>query len=273
MNYQTFDPHPDLQSLIKCHWILEVPADVNAERQRIIPDGCIEMIFMLGDDVKRYTKGDEFIIQPRAMVIGQITEPFFVEPTGFVHSFATRFYPCGFANFSSAPIVKLANKETPIEDLFGESVSIKLKDQIVQANDTPARIKIVENFLLTRLQHKATIDSIVKSTIDAILSTGGSATINAIVKNDLSRRRQLERKFMKQIGISPKQLGRVIRLQAALNLLLNQQPESFTSVAYESEYYDQAHFIKDFKDFTGITPKDFLKDNTMALSSLFYSKK
>jgi AraC-like DNA-binding protein len=75
------------------------------------------------------------------------------------------------------------------------------------------------------------------------------------------------------MGLSPKQLGRVIRMQAALHLLLNQQSESFTSIAYESEYYDQAHFTKDFKDFTGITPKDFLRDNTMILSSLFYSKK
>ncbi len=273
MNYQTFEPHPDLQSIIKCHWILEVPADPNAERQRIIPDGCIEMIFMLGDDVKRFTSKDEFIIQPRAMVIGQITEPFFVQPSGFVSSFATRFYPYGFANFSPSPLVDLANKETPIDFLFGENVSKELERQIMQAEDTSARIKIIENFFLERLHHKSTIDSIVKNTIDAILSTGGSASINEIVKNDASKRRQLERKFMKQIGMSPKQMGRVIRLQAALQRLLNQQSKSFTSIAYESEYYDQAHFIKDFKEFTGITPKDFLQDNTMMLSSIFYGKK
>ena len=273
MNYQTFEPHPDLQPLIKCHWILEVPADVNAEKQRIIPDGCVELIFMLGDEVKRYTKDEEFIIQPRAMVIGQITEPFVIQPTGFVNCFATRFYPYGFANFSSVPIISLENKETPIEFLFGEEAANELKEGIVRAKDTNTRITVVENFLLTRLRSRTTIDCIVKNTIDAIISTGGSTSINSVVKNDASRRRQLERKFIKQIGLSPKQLGRVIRMQAALHLMLNQQSESFTSIAYESEYYDQAHFIKDFKHFTGITPKDFLKDNTMTLSSIFYSKK
>ncbi len=70
--------------------------------------------------------GDEFIIQPRAMVLGQITEPFFVEPTGYVNSFAIRFYPYGFANFIATPINKLANKETPIELLFGEKTSKEL---------------------------------------------------------------------------------------------------------------------------------------------------
>lgn len=72
MNYQTFQPHSDLESLVKCYWTLEVPSEKNTQRQRIIPDGCIEMIFILGEDVKRYTTGDEFIIQPREMVLDSI---------------------------------------------------------------------------------------------------------------------------------------------------------------------------------------------------------
>ncbi|MDB2607177.1 AraC family transcriptional regulator, partial [Zobellia sp.] len=75
MNYQTFQPHSDLESLVSCYWTLEVPAENNSQRQRIIPDGCIEMAFILGDDIKRYTSQDEFILQPRAMVLGQTIEP------------------------------------------------------------------------------------------------------------------------------------------------------------------------------------------------------
>ena len=272
MNYQTFQPHPDLESLVKCYWTLEVSAEKDAQRQRIIPDGCIEMFFILGDDIKRYTSGDKFIIQPREMVLGQITEPFFIEPTGYVNSFAVRFYPYGFANFVPTPIKKLANKETPIELLFGKKPSKELSQKIIRATDTKKRIEIVEDFLLDKLNDKATIDNIVKTTIDAILLTKGSTPITTILKDDLSKRRQLERKFINQIGISPKQLGKVIRLQTALKMLLNQQSGSLTKIAYESEYYDQAHFIKDFKEFTGTTPKEFLDDDKMALSSLIYKK-
>lgn len=272
MNYQTFQPHSDLESLVKCYWTLEVPAKKDAQRQRILPDGCIELIFILGDDVKRITSGDEFIIQPRAMALGQITEPFFVEPTGYVNSFAVRFYPYGFANFVSTPIKNLTNKETPIELLFGERPSKELEQKIIQATDTKKRIEIIENFLLSKLTDRVTIDSIVKTTLDTIFLTGGSTAINAIFKDGLSKRRQLERKFLKLIGISPKQLGKVIRLQTALKMLLKQQPDSFTRIAYESEYYDQAHFIKDFKEFTGTTPKEFLEADEMALSSLFYKE-
>ena len=272
INYQTFQPHSDLESLVKCYWTLEVSADENSQKQRIIPDGCIEMIFILGDDIKRYTSADEFIIQPRAMILGQTIEPFYIEPTGYVNSFATRFYPYGFANFTTTSIKNLANKETPTELLFGEKPAKELEQKIIQAADTKKRIEIIENFLLKKFNDKATIDSIVKSTVDTILLTRGSAPINAILKDDLSKRRQLERKFVKQIGISPKQLGKVIRLQTALKMLLNQQAESLTKIAYESEYYDQAHFIKDFKEFTGTNPKEFLEDDKMALSSLFYKE-
>ena len=57
-----------------------------------------------------------------------------------------------------------------------------------------------------------------------------------------------------------------------MNILLNKESKSLTEIAYKSDYYDQAHFIKDFKEFTGTTPKDFLKDDNMVLSSLFYKE-
>jgi hypothetical protein len=270
VNYQTYPPHPDLTSFVKCYWTLEVPPQKDVQKQLIIPDGCIEMIFILGDDVKRYTGDHEFILQPREMILGQITDSFFVEPTGYVNSFAVRFYPYGFANFVDTPINQLANKETPLHQLFGQHGANSLGQSIRKASTSDERIKIAEAFLLSQLNDKRTIDNIVKSTIDAILLTGGSTSINSILKNDLSKRRQLERKFAKQVGISPKQLGKVIRMQSVLKILLNRQSQNLTDIAYESEYYDQAHFVKDFKEFTGITPKDFVGDDKMLLSSLIY---
>jgi len=272
MNYQTFQPHPDLKPLVDCYWTLEVPADNDAGKQRIIPDGCIEMAFILGDDIKRYTSDNEFILQPRAMVLGQTIEPFYIEPTGYVNTFAIRFYPYGFANFVTIPIKNLVNKETPLRLLFGDKTANELEQNIIQAKDTKQRIEIIEKFLLAKLNDKATIDKIVKTTIDTLFLTRGNTSINSVLKDDLSKRRQLERKFRKLIGISPKQLGKVIRLQTALKILLNKHSENFTEIAYKSDYYDQAHFIKDFKEFTGTTPKAFLKNDNMVLSSLFYKK-
>lgn len=270
MNYQTFKPHPDLESLINCYWTLEVPAAADPQRQRIIPDGTIEMAFILGEDIKRYTTGDDFIIQPRSMVLGQTIEPFYIEPTGYVNTFAIRFYPFGFANFVDVPIENLANKETPLKSLFEESIAKNLEERIALAQDVHQRIQIIEAFLLNKLKEEKTVDKIVQTTIDALFASNGNAPINGILKEQITKRRQLERNFKKQIGISPKQFGKIIRLQAALKLLLKPNTEKLTHIAYHCAYYDQAHFIKDFKAFTGVNPKDFLGHENMALSSVFY---
>ena len=81
----------------------------------------------------------------------------------------------------------------------------------------------------------------------------------------------MERKFSLAVGLSPKQLSKTVRLQAMLKMLLNKEPTSLTALAYEGEYYDQAHFIKDFKEFTGLTPKEFYGDR-LEMSALFYGQ-
>ena len=272
MNYQTYQPHPDLESLVKCYWTLEVPAAEGSQRQRIIPDGCLELAFILGDDIKRYTYDDEFVIQPRAMVLGQITQPFFIEPTGYVNSFAVRFYPYGLANFLSMPIKALANTETPLTVLFDEDTANSLEQRIINAEDAEARIAVIEDFLFKKLIDQVSIDHVVKTTIDTMFATGGTIAIGEMLKHKPSKRRQLERKFVTQVGISPKQLSKVIRLQSVLSIMLNQGSERLSRIAYDGDYYDQAHFIRDFKEFTGMTPGEFFKfeNEEMALSLQFY---
>ncbi len=272
MDYQTFKPHPDLESIVKCYWTLEVPFQEENQRQLILPDGCVDMCFTLGEDIKRYTGEDDFIIQPRNMLLGQITEPFYIEPTGYVNTFAVRFYPYGFANFIDIPLKELGNKETSLMDVFGDKKTEKLIEHINQGQSTIDRIDIVERFLIEKLMDKVIINNVVKSTIDNMLLSKGRQSLLVILTDNLKKRRQLERNFIRQIGLSPKQLSKVIRLQATLQMLLNQTTETLTDIAYENEYHDQSHFIKDFKEFTGLTPKDFLVNEKMSLSSIFYKK-
>ncbi len=270
MNYQTFKPHKDLESIVKFYWTLEVPFDPKNKKQKIVPDGCIEMTFNLGNKIKRYTSENDFILHPNAMVMGQRTKSYYILPVGNVDTFAICFYPIGFGNFVKTTLENLVDKEIPIAELFGQAEANELEQQIVEAIDTQQRINITETFLLKKLNLKNTISNIVKSTVDAILKTNGTTPINVILKDNISKRRQLERHFKKQIGISPKQLGKAIRLQATLQLLLNKKSLTLTDIAYEGDYFDQSHFIKDFKDLVGVTPKDLLDNENMALSTLFY---
>ena len=273
MDYKEFKPKKEFDSLIKCYWTLEVPNQKNFIKQRIIPDGCIELAFILGDDIKRYTSDLEFIIQPRSMVIGQITEPFYIEPTGYVNTFSVRFYPYGFANFIDIPIENLTNKETPLEKIFNQKDSSELEYKINKAKTINERINIIELFLSKKLIKDEFLTKVVKKTIEDIIDLNGNFSVDTIIKNKEINRKQLERKFQKYIGTSPKKLGKIVRLQSALNIILNNSnTKNLTEIAYDSGYFDQAHFIKDFLEFTGSTPKKILENANLTLSSLFYSK-
>lgn len=273
MNYQTYQPHPDLSSIIQCYWTLEVPHNIDAEKQRIVPDGSIEMAFILGDDIKRFTSENEFVLQPRALVVGQINQPFYIQPVGEVNTFAIRFYPFGFGNFMNRDIKDLLNREAPISEIFKKEDANNLESLIIEASSTKKRIEIVEEFLLNQLSKASLIDKVVSSTVNDIIESKGGLAINELLSKHGFNRRSLERKFSKQVGLSPKQLGKVIRLQAALKLLIESDAKNLTQVAYASDYYDQAHFIKDFQEFTGTNPKNFLESKELELSTLFYTLK
>ncbi|MCT2563989.1 helix-turn-helix domain-containing protein [Chryseobacterium herbae] len=267
MNYQTFQPRPELSALIKCYWTLEGPEEEVPQQQTIVPDGCMEMIFHYGDLYKQYMDDGQAVVQPRSCVFGQLTKPLVIESTGTTGMFSVRFQYEGFIPFATIPIKEMDDKAVPLDQLFGENGS-ELEKNMLTSKTTEEKIQIVEEFLLRKLDANA-IDKIVRSTIDTIITANGQISIGELSKQTNINRRQLERKFSSAIGLSPKQLSKTIRLQTTLKLLLNKEFTTLTALAHESEYYDQAHFIKDFKEFTGLTPKEFYGEN-LKMSFLFF---
>ena len=268
MEYQTFEPGQHLKTFIKCFWTLDSPKEASPEIQTIVPDGCMEMIFHYGDLYRQYTESGKSIVQPRCFVIGQLTRPLEIEPMGVTGIFSVRFHPNGFLPFATIPIKEMENTAVPLTKLFGKD-GTEIEGRILNARSTPERIKLIESFLLARTTNAKTVDRIVKSTVDTIMTANGQLTIDELSKQTNVNRRQLERKFSSAIGLSPKQLSKTIRLQATLKMLLDKQFTSLTALAYENDYYDQAHFTKDFKELTGFTPKEFYGNN-LRMSSLFY---
>lgn len=269
MNHQILEPHQDLATLVKCYWTLEIPKEKTPEKNTIVPDGCMKMIFHYGDRYKHHSEAGESHFLPRCFVIGQLTQPYVVEPVGETGTFFVCFHPNGFLPFATFPIKEMENTAVSLEDLFGKEGE-EIGQKILNANSTTERISLAESFLFKRLANTETIDHIVKSTVETILTANGQFSIDLLSKQNNTNRRQLARKFSSDIGLSPKQLSKTIRLQAALKMLLTENVTSLTNLAYDNEYYDQAHFIKEFKEFTGLTPKEFYGDN-LKMSLIFDS--
>jgi transcriptional regulator GlxA family with amidase domain len=143
-----------------------------------------------------------------------------------------------------------------------------LGDEVVKAPTSEKRIEIIESFLLDKLKTEKAYDELAKTSVELLLKSKGQVTIEALAGQMQTSRRQLERRFSTVIGLSPKQLSKIIRLQATLKMMEQKQFTSLTALAYENGYFDQAHFIKDFKEFTGLSPKQFYAGN-LKMSALF----
>lgn len=267
MNYQTYTPVEELRPFVKCFWSLEDLPGEEMKKQRVIPDGCTEMIFHYGDLYRQYFEDGSSIIQPRCFVFGQITTYLEIEPTGASGVLSARFLPEGLQSFLSIPVSHLENKAVSLIEVFGAEGE-RLGNEVLSATHNYQRIQMIEAFLLAKLTQPKTVDNITKQCVDVIMRSGGQVAMNQLTNELNIHRRNMERKFMSIIGMSPKQLAKVVRLQATLKMLEQKKFTSLTSLAYENGYYDQAHFIKDFKEFTGISPKLFFADN-LKLSSLF----
>lgn len=268
MNYQSFEPSDILADFVKCYWTLVSPGDGTLEKQTIVPDGCMEMIFHYGDHYRQYVENGASIIQPKCFVFGQLTRPLEIEPMGVTGIFSVRFHPNGFLPFTSIRIKEIENTAVSMERLFGDEGN-DISQSILAAESTSERINLIDGFLMGRLSDIETVDRIVKSAVDTILTANGQLSIDQLSRQININRRQLERKFMSTIGLSPKQLSKTIRLQSALKSLLSNSFKSLTELALDGEYYDQSHFNKDFKELTGFTPSEFY-GNSLQMSTLLY---
>lgn len=165
----------------------------------------------------------------------------------------------------------MENKPVTLQTLFGKKGE-KLQQEILDAETTSQRINIAEAFLLELLKSKEVKDRIIHATIETISKCGGKLTVNELSKQVNLNRRMLARKFSSDVGLSPKQLSKIVRLQTSLKALLAKENTKLTDLAYEQQYFDQAHFIKEFREFTGITPKEFYGED-LRMSLIFDSKK
>ena len=267
MDYQTYLPQEALAPFIKCYWTLSAPAAAAEARQRIVPDGCMEMIFHSGDLYRQYLPDATCIVQPKCFIFGQITQPLEIAPTGETRIFSVRFHPDGCLPFISMPVREMDNKAVSLEQLFGEQGN-KLGTMVCAAEDVDTQIGLVENFLLEQIKTAEPGNRIAAISVQTLLQLKGQLGIDDLAGRLQVNRRQLERKFAAVIGLSPKQLAKIIRLQAALQMMGKGKYNNLTELAYENGYFDQAHFIRDFKEFTGVTPGEFYADQ-LRMSHLF----
>lgn len=261
MEYNLYPPSPELAKQVKTYWSLDsAPGDAPHNRERIFPDGCIELIFNHGDKFRKFDSDTEFHIQPPCFVHGQLKTYFELQGLGNVGVFGARFHPAGMQPFINFDVDSFTGTTLTVQEIWGEEGKI-LEAEMMACTNYAQRIALLETFLLRQRQALKVDNVPVEYCVDTMIENTGNSNIEQLSAKLGMSKRQLERRFTAAVGISPKLFARIIRFQNILQLIENKEFKSFTTVAYEGGFYDQAHFIKDFKDFTGFNPKQYFSEN------------
>lgn len=261
MTFQEILPCSPLRPYINCFWYYDESKEESALiNERIIPNGCMELIFHLGDRVIR-TTDEKSGLNPRFNFVGQKTQAYFIQPTGGTKMFGVRFFPHTISFAVPLPLSELNNQVLPMEDIFSKKINTLA--QRVYDLQTPVKIiPLVERFFLKALDNYEfsynhhRMDFAIKQ----ILNSRGTIKIEALAKKMDISCRYLEMIFKQFTGISPKLFNRITQFQTIFEIV-NQQPDlKLTQLAYLNNYADQAHFTRTCKQFTGVSPKHFLKE-------------
>jgi AraC-like DNA-binding protein len=264
VNYFEISPGYLLAPFIKTYWFLEGNLPAYAiQPERVFPDGCTELIIHYGEAFEKIT-GSTTEKQANSFVFGQLEAYIELLPSTATGVMGVRFYPNGLSHFTKVPLNEFGQQSIELHHLFNKE-SIHLASRIAECPTATKKAEVIEQFLLQHLDSSKT-ENVIAHIVKNIYRVNGSVSINDLVKQYYLSERQLERKFAQQVGLSPKTFSRIIRFQQVFSLAIN--ATSLTSLALEAGYFDQAHFVREFKSFTGYSPKQYFSGQP-GLSSFF----
>jgi AraC-like DNA-binding protein len=255
MPFSRIEPPKELKHLVECYWIVK-NADRAPSLQKIIPDGFPEIIFHFAHPYKIELQST-WETQAKSLVAGQITKYFFLENTGQSDILGIKLQPAALTQLFGTEMSSLKDKVVSLHD-FGNGGLNRINQAIRETGDDMERIKLINSDFMNR--GLAIQTNPLEKVLGNIFSSNGILSVNFICKESGITERQLERLFKKYIGISPKFFARIIRFSYIFQVV-QKKKLSWSEVGLESGFYDQAHFIKNFKAFTGEDPSNYFFDD------------
>ncbi|MBW3553194.1 MAG: AraC family transcriptional regulator [Gemmatimonadetes bacterium] len=250
MAYRTLVPSSPLSDFVALLWLYDGYARPHP-KERLLPTGTVELVI----DLREGTRGGG-----GAVVCGAYSEFFEIGTAAEMSVIGVHFRPGGAFPFFAPPVGELHNLHVPLEDLWGPG-AVDLRERLLAARTPALRLRILERELLIRairplVRHRAVAGAL-------RWFEGPHARTVAEVSRDtgLSHRRFIEL-FKAEVGLTPKLFCRVRRFQEVVRIAHARSEIDWARTALACGYFDQAHFIHDFRAFAGLTPSAYLARRT-----------
>lgn len=261
MEYSRKDPDSRLSSVVECYWFVtnDNPAVV---REKIVPDGFPEIIFHYGDPYRINLHG-QWETQAKQLLAGQLTNHFFLENTGFAALVGIKFLPTALTRLFGVDMAPLTDRVADLRDVLGDAFT-PMQEAIAGMASVHDAVPVIEEALGPLMNGLTADDALAVKAVEWMRERRGMTSVAEVGGEIGVGERKLERLFKRHVGLSPKFYARVLRF-AAIFEGMEHGDLSWAERALEAGFYDQSHFIRNFKEFTGEDPSRYGFDaRTMA---------
>lgn len=256
--YHTYIPRPPLADFVHKFWLYEGDNMPHAKERRL-PDGSLELVINLHEDsIRVYDRQhtDQFQHFRGCVISGPHSECFVIDTACQVSIMGVHFKPGGAFPFFPLPADELQEAHVPLDILWGTSAS-DLREQLLEARIAESRFRILEQSLLAHAarplaRHPAVAFALQQ--FQGVPPYPNTRMVADVIEHiGLSQRRFIQ-VFREEVGLTPKLFCRVQRFQEVLHLIEKSQQIEWIDIALTCGYFDQAHFIHDFRAFSGLNP-------------------
>jgi AraC-like DNA-binding protein len=255
MNIEAHTPTELLRPFIKTYIIIESQSELT---NNVLPDTSPVLAFRYKG--RRHYMADDIKIDLPASSISGLRKTLrsfnYSKDTGNI---LVIFKETGASAFFKEPLHELFGESVSLNNFIGQQKLSIMEEQLSEAANNTQRIDLIEKFLLVKLYNYQP-DKLISTAVEKIHSAKGLIKIKQLADLLYISQDAFEKRFRKIVGTSPKQFSSIVRMKSII--YLGQQTHMFTEIAYDTGYFDQAHFNKDFKQFTGLAPTDFFKSSS-----------
>ncbi|WP_321470476.1 AraC family transcriptional regulator [uncultured Paludibaculum sp.] len=256
-------PAPPLDSSIAAIWYCASGPRPHA-LERVLPTGSAQLIVNLAEDQTRAyiqdADGFRMTTSSGTVLAGVQSRFSIIDTLEQQHVLGVSFKPGGTVPFFRIPAHETCDADLSLDLVWGRG-AMELREQLMEAADPAAKLDTMERALRARWRPKA-MHAAVEFAIETLTHHAQAVRIAEVANRvGLSPKRFIEH-FKNAVGVSPKQYCRILRFQSALGFAQRGQRVDWTRIALECGYFDQSHFIHDFRSFSGITPTGYQSDRT-----------
>ena len=267
MFFKRFETSTLLKKLVECYWVVE-SNDTTPVIQKIIPDGFPELIFHYRDPYKINIDG-HWQLQSKTLLAGQLKKYFFLQNTSASGVFGIKCKPTALTHLFGISIKDFNDDVVALTDLNIPALNV-LMENLASCATYENMIGVTDKYLQAIIHNHDDFGNDIDTIIDLIFESNGMVSIMDIQKQFYVTQRQLQRRFEKYIGVSPKFYTRIIRFNYVFQLMKDGK-FSWLDVTHRCGYFDQSHFIRDFKSFTGEDPSKYIFDEP-GMANFFLKK-